>query len=481
MTGRNHHHLSSLLGLAVLLALLSATPVVGQPGSLEVPQDDEPGSEKDPNIQRLKLKLTLEAVYDDNIGNLRGEARDEFLSGDFDADRFLLDSVDDTVFEPELVLTYSSSPASGKTNAFGGGFSLVRPSSNDVLHYERYFVFFSKDLTDVRPEIRDLELEAEELRPAAFQLRRKFLTVNRSQFKLGYYRIDDRYAGQLRDVQSGGRSSAHYNADVYELRHRQRLNRGEQNRAQLVLRYLREERDYTAEFNERDSTADRFLIGLNLAHLQKKSFLLLEGYYEFMEVSSDTSLTGSSGLAGTRQTDLASDRDLVGLRLGVNWYRSIGGIPMRRANRARFGVVWAARDFTTDNVLDRSHFGREDEGLYYTFDFTFAVEDDLGIFFWIKYLDQDTNRLIDSRPTTSTFEEVLYGIGFTFQAGRRFRSDRSDRQSRLPRGSEATPRPPDIEAPAEAPAEGGSARPEGRKPQGDDAAHAEGGPPRAFS
>lgn len=404
--------------IAVALVTLLDTATLAERVESEEHLADEEEVEE-PNVRRVRFKLGVEAEYDDNILNLREDALAEFESGDFDPDRYLIESVDDTVWEPEMTLSFGSTPENRKTSGFGVAVKAVRPADNDILEYERYQLFFDQDLTDTRPEIDHLELEAEELDPRAFQNRRKFLLANRSRLKVAYHLTDNRYSGQLRDDDVGDRKSAFHDSEAWEVRYLQRLNRAQQNRLQLLLRYVLEDRDYNQAFDERDSEAERYAIGLNLYHLLRRSYWLLEGYYEFTDLESNTALIGVEGPGGTIQDDLSSERDLIGLRWSLNWYRARGEVPLRKANRARFGAVWAVKDYTTANQLDLTHFGREDDAVRYTFDYTHALRDNLTLVVVLRYSEQETNRFIEDRLETTTFDEFRFLVGFNFYAGKR--------------------------------------------------------------
>lgn len=425
-----------LIGLCIapepLVALAANATEESEEESQEIMEGQKVQRER--NRRRLDAVLSLGIEDDDNILNLRDDAVDAFEVDDVEPDAFLITSIDDRLLIPRARLSYSTVPANRKTSKFAVWGSAYRYQDNDIFDYERYGAYFQKDLTDTRPEIRQLELRERELQPRVFQTRRKFLKANRSRLRLGYYHIEHRYRGQRIDDDAPEqtdprvpiRKSAFYDVDAWEVSYRQRLNRALRNRFRLDLRYLREKHDYNEEFDERDSERDRYLLGLSYFRLERSLYWEFRVAYEFSERESNTALIGrQNSVGGTINDDLASDRDTIRLNLSFNWYNERGGVPMRRSSRLRFGVAFADTENTTARENDLSHFGRSDDLFQARIDYTRPVLDDLSLSFFVRYAEVSTDfqplpPLPDGRSrdrAVSDFDEVVFGIAINFYAG----------------------------------------------------------------
>ena len=163
-----------------------------------------------PSSKRFSLRLSLETFFDDNILNLRDDAIDEFESGQFEPDRFLIRSVDDEIFTPEIEAKFSRRPSSGRATRLGVVGSATRPGANEVSDFKRYGIYLQQDLSDLRADLNDARLDRRSLRPRAFKARRKFMVANRSGLRVGYFHTESRYAGQLSDDDYGLRRAARY-------------------------------------------------------------------------------------------------------------------------------------------------------------------------------------------------------------------------------------------------------------------------------
>jgi hypothetical protein len=396
---------------------LLAWPLAAQetePPPVESAEEQE--TPQQPSKKRVKLRLSLETLYDENLINLRDDAIDEFESGDFEADRYKIESVDDVILIPGIWLEYIVTPESGRSSRFGAFGSWSRPVENSISDNQRYGFFVRQDLSDIRADLAEIELEREALHPRLFKTRRSFLLSNRSDLLLMYYLTDSRYAGQLSDDDFAVRREARYDYDTYRIEWRQRLSKGESNRPRLLLGYRYIERDYNHFFDERDSTADVYQLGLDLFHLHQSFYSQLEWLYEFQDLESNTALIGTVGPGGTIQDDLTHERDRFRLRLAFLWFAEREGEVLRRSNRLRFGVTYAKKDYATENSLDLTHFRREDEVYQFSAEYRHAVSDDLTLEIYGRLHDQDTSRPILDELEETTFSDFVLGVRLNLYA-----------------------------------------------------------------
>jgi hypothetical protein len=403
---------------AFSILLLLVAPLAAQ--ETEPPSPADPVEEQDfppePSKKRVQFRFSLETLYDENLINLRDDAIDEFESGDYEPDRYRIESVDDVLLVPGIWLEYSVTPETGRSSGVGAFGSWSRPLDNAISNYERYGVFFSQDITDIQADLAEINIDKESLQPKPFKTRRSFLLSNRSDLQLMYYHTDSRYSGQLSDDDFGVRREARYDYDTYSLDWRQRLSRGDVTRPRLLLGYRYIERDYNQFFNERDSTADVYRLGLDLFRLHQSFYSQIEGLYEFQDLESNTALIGTVGPGGTVEDDLTHTRDRYRLRLAFYWYAERDGAVLRKSNRLRFGLTYAAKDYTTDNVLDLTHFKRKDDIYQFTAEYRHALLDNLTLEVYGRLHDQDTSRPILDELEETSFNDFVVGLKFNFYA-----------------------------------------------------------------
>ena len=406
---------TEFLIFAIIFGLPLATPPAeAQQTEPELRVEDDEEEAPEPSKKRFDFRFSLDAIYDENLLNLRDDAIAEFESGDYEPDRFLITSVEDGILVPEAELKYSVTPESGRSSRFGVVGRAYRPQDNEISEFDQYAVYYLQDLSDVRADVADVELERDALRPRIFKTRRKFMLANRSRIKLAYVHTDGRYAGQLTDDDFGVRRSARYDLDSYRIGWDQRLNRGDKNRLRLKLAYLFDEKDYNQAFDERDSEADRFRLGLDLFHLQQAYYWHIEGMYEFIDSESNTALIGTVGPGGTIQDDLTNQRSRFRIRLAFNWYSERNGSVLSKTNRLRFGVAYSEKEYTTDNLNDLTHFRRDDEIVQYSVEYVHPVFNSFTVELFGRYNDQQTNRPVADVLEETTFDDYTVGLAFNW-------------------------------------------------------------------
>lgn len=406
--------LLSILCLLALPATVRAQETRTPPLTYEVEQDQEGESVVE---KRFNLRLSAGIEHDDNILHLRDEAIAEFDSGIFAPDRFLINSVDDLIFSPRLDLLYSSTPETRRRTSFGLTAVAYQYGDNSIKDYERYQLRFERDFSDVRPDLRDLELITEDLKSTRFRIRRAFLRANRSRLRLSYTFGPERYVGQLVDDDAGVRASARVESDGWAAQYLQRLDRGDQSRWSLLLGLRHDEYDYNAEFDERDSDRDRYEIGLNRYHLSDDAYWLTGLTFRFTERRSNTALIGTQGPGGTIQDDLSYDGEALVLRVGRYSYRMKGGRSLYKSTGLVLRVEVGTKDYITDNPDDLSHFLREDDYWSAALGLNYPLTNDWVLHLWAEYATQETNlEPVEGfdRLEPSDFENVVFGIRISY-------------------------------------------------------------------
>lgn len=416
-----HPHRALLaVSILCLLAVPTAAPAQ-EPRTAHLTSDAEPEDEA-PLEKRLDLRLSVGVEYDDNILHLRDDAITEFESGVFDPDRFLISSAEDAIFSPRLDLTYSLTPETRRKTRFGITAAAFLYGDNSIKDYERYQLRFERDISDTRPDMRDLELTTEDLRSTRFRVRRAFLGANRSRLRLSYSFTPERYLGQLFDDDAGVRASSQVESESWEVRYVQRLDRGEESRWSLLLGLRRDDHDYNADFDERDAETDRFKIGLNRFSLAENAFWLTGVAFEYAERRSNTALIGRQGPGGTIQDDLSYDGEVLILKLGRFWYRMKDGRSLYKSSGFLLELEIGNKDYITGNELDLSHFGRDDDYRSLLVALNHPVNNHWVVHLWGEYRRQETN--LDplsgfDRLEPSDFENVVFGIRLSYYASKK--------------------------------------------------------------
>ena len=415
---------SPLVPLAIVcLVVLPAVSLSAQ--ELVTDPRPDPLAEPEPESpleKRLDLRLSLGIEHDDNILHLRDDAIAEFESGDFAADRFLIDSVEDMILSPRLDLTFSLTPETRRKTRIGLTAAAYRYSDNSIKDFERYQLRFERQFSDTRPELRQLRLMTEDLKSTRFRTRRAFLNSNRSRLSLRYSFGPERYVGQLVDDDGGGRASARVEADSWDLRYLQRLDRGQESRWSLMLRLRRDEYDYNVELDERDSETYRYEIGLNRFHLAEDAYWHLGLSFQLAERRSNTALIGQQGPAGTIQDDLSYDGEALKLRLGRYWYRIKDERALYKSSAFAIALEFGNKDYITQNDLDLSHFLRDDDYWTVVVGYYHPLSNDWVLHLWAEYDQQETN--LDpltgfDRLEPSDFENVVFGLRISYYFSRK--------------------------------------------------------------
>lgn len=422
--------LAPILSAVFLLVMAAAAPAQEtRTALLTDPAEPEPVRPA-PVEKRLDLRLSLGVEYDDNILHLRDDAIAEFESGAFDPDRFLIDSVEDTILSPQLDLAYSLTPETRRRTRFGVAAAAYRYSDNSIKDYERYALRFERDFSDSRPDLQQLQLTTENLKSTRFRVRRAFLQANRSRLKLRYTFGPERYVGQLQDDDRGVRASARVESEGWQAQYQQRLDRGPESRWSLLLGLRHDEYDYNVEFDERDSDRDLYEIGLNRYHLAEDAYWLAGLSFQLAERRSNTALIGRQGPGGTIQDDLSYDGEAIVARLGRYWYRAKGDQSLYKSSGLILEAELGTKDYITGNTQDLSHYLRQDDYWGVVVALFHPLSNDLVLHLWTEYAEQSTN--LDPVPgfdrlEPSDFENVVFGIRISFYASKRTERSRAAR------------------------------------------------------
>ncbi len=433
----------SVISAVALLASLAA-PGLAEDVDLPPPPADDLETEetREPREKRVDFRLSLTTELDDNILHLRDDALDELESGDFAPDRFLIDSADDLLVIPSFDLAYSLTPETRKRSRIRLAADVFQYMDNSIKDYEQYRLTFEQDLSDARVDLRELELLKEDLTSTRFRTRRSFRLANRSRLRLSYLYGPDRYQGQLTDDDGGGRRPAIFSREGWDARYYQRLNRGEEYRWRLLLRVGRDDLDYNAEFDERDSERDRVALGLDLFTLRPDAYWQWGLTWELAERRSNTALIGRQGPAGTIEDDLSYDADVVTLLAGRTWYRARGLRALYKGDSLVLVARFGEKDYITRNRNDRTHFGRDDEFLALRLAYTRALSNDATVGVRVEYAEQETN--LDpaagfDRLEPSDFDNLVLGARLSYYTGWKSQTRRGEAKPYPPAPEPAAP------------------------------------------
>ncbi len=422
-----------------------------------MPDDLETEDDRGPREKRVDFRVSLTTEQDDNILHLRADTVDEFEAGGFPPDRFLINSVDDVIFNPSFDLAFTLTPQTRKRSRVRLSTDVYQYMDNSIKDYEQYRLTFEQDVSDARVDLRELELAKEELSSTRFRTRRSFRLANRSRLRLSYLHGPDRYQSQLTDDDGGGRKSAFFVTDAWDARYYQRLNRGEANRWRLLLRAGRDEIDYNAEFDERDSERDHYAVGLDYFSLWSDSYWQLGLTYGFAERRSNTALIGRLGPAGTIEDDLSYDADVITLSAGRFWYREKGLRALYKGNSFQVAARYGQKDYITRNQNDLTHFGRNDDYVAVRAAYTHALSNSATARLLVEYAEQQTN--LDpldgfDRLEPSDFDNLVIGFQLSYYAGWKSRTQRQAPARAPVVVTETVPPPLETEPPSPAEALG---------------------------
>ncbi len=410
---------SAVLHCAALL-LLAAGMATAQDIEPTLPERDDQTT-REPKEKRFDVRLSFGLSYDDNILNLRDDTLDEFDSGVFPENRFLIDSVDDVVAIPGVQLSYSVVPKTRRRNRLRLSVDGFRYLNNSIKDFERYRLDFEKDLTDTRDDLTSMESEYEEATQKRLRTIRSYRLANRSRLRFRYSYTPTRYNGQLRDKNDFRQfKSAESSSQGWDVRWLQRLNTGDENRFSLELRYGQGERDYNVDFEERDSDEDRLTIGGHWYSLGDDAYWDSALLVHLVNLDSNTSLIGQVSEGGTIEDDVSYESEAVQVYVGRRWYREKGGSVLRKQNRLWASLYWRTKEYTTDNLEDLSHFGRSDDRVTVDLWYSRALTDRAVLDFGLEYTTQQSNleKIIGIlRNEPSDYDKVVFVVRYSLYLG----------------------------------------------------------------
>ena len=340
--------------------------------------------------QKLDVRFGFGLDYETNAANLSDDSIDVFDSGDFVDDRFVVSSVQDAIWAPTAQLTWSRTPANRRVTRAYVSFVASRHVENGIKDFALIRVSFDQFLTDGRADLEQLarerrewaaaestEDERRDLSASAVRARRSFMLANSTRIRGRVYHTTDRKLGLTfnRDVGDRRENSVHGNTALVTWE--QRLNRGDENRFRLDLTYRRDWSDYAADFDERDSTADRFTVGINYFRqtLPSNAYWQLGAAYERGIRNSNTDVIGTRGPAGVIVEDFSRDDNTFYFVAGRFWYRTYGDRALGRSNSLRFRARYGLSDYASLDPRDTSHFLRNDDRYRIDVDYRHPIRD----------------------------------------------------------------------------------------------------------
>lgn len=275
--------------------------------------------------QSVTLTAGLGTTYDNNILEYSDAQLNDFESGAH-ADRYSLESRDDLVLSPSLGLGWELDSGGGRRHA-------LRLRGEGDFHDRN---------------------GTADMRSVSAGWRESFHREGR--FALGYYGIPHYYVRQLfaEDVIPAFSGLSRYRRAEFGLHvasasWSQRVARG----TQLAGEYQFERRDYTRDFDERDSNLHQGQLTLGWTRLPRRSSVSLLGAWR----SSTARAKDSDEQPGVTPDDV--DVSYTGYSLGGNGQMELG-----RRGRWRWGgdlgYVFESRHYGSDRPADRYHNGRRD-------------------------------------------------------------------------------------------------------------------------
>lgn len=275
----------------------------------------------------FSLRAEGEIRYDDNILSLSEADKDRVENPAF-SDGFRIESPDDFVLAPDVLLAFRRSPRRGPETGIGVTLRAYDYLRNSVKDYQSYGLWFRQELNRSRR--------------------------HRTALAVGAARLPSYYLRELIDddesLAAGMmiRNSATYAKNEGYLKISQELV----NRILSVsARYALERRNYNDHFNERDSASEVGSLSLEVYPLRRNAFRI-HPYYTREKRTSRSDLAPSPVL----DDDVGFDSNLYGLELRWLWGPD--------TDHRRIITLWyenEKRDFTTDIATDTGHFEREDD------------------------------------------------------------------------------------------------------------------------
>jgi hypothetical protein len=286
--------------------------------------------ERGSGLWNFRLGASFGVRSDDNIISLSEQDQD-FLNSFPEAgkERFGIDSVADWVFLPGLIVGFDREPRKGRDTGISFAVRGHQYERNPVKNYTELALTFRQELNRSRAH-------------------GTLLTV-----AVGY--IPEYFVRRLIDDDESDPVSGTIVRNDLDYQ----LTRAILTIAQEVVPrvfgfevgYTRALRDYNDHFNERDSTSDALALECNVYPLRRIGFLIRPYYArETRDTAGDVRVS-----LAVVEDDVGYDSNLYGLSLRGIWGRD-------GDHQNIFNVFYEreARNYTTQNLADPGHLGRED-------------------------------------------------------------------------------------------------------------------------
>lgn len=328
--------------------------------------------------------------YDDNILGLSEREKDVVDPSDpNNDDRFGIESPDDVVFAPDLILRLARRPRGGRDTVISLTARDYEYIRNSVKDYQQYSLSVRQQLNRSRRWRTTLAVGVSHI-PSYF-LRRlidddasdpntAIVVRNDADYTLnkGYVQISQEIVEDLVSVTAG---------------------------------YARERRDYNEDFDERDSGSNVYSLDLNVYPLRSLRFRI-RPTYEHEDRRTRAGLASSSGTIV--DDDVGFDADILGLELRWLW-----GPDRDRRRTVTAYYRSETRDFESGSPADPTHFGREDDITKYGAGYTQELN---AAWTWGILMYHRENRVGLPARTDSVFEKNVGSVSLTWSFDRRLPS-----------------------------------------------------------
>ena len=329
------------------------------------------------------LDADVEARYDDNI--LSGSDEDIFRLGNpqpGDADRFRIETPEDTILAPELRLEWEHARPRGLETGIATTLRAYDYRTNSVKDYQKYSFLVRQELNRSRSHGTTLRL--------------------RGGVIPSYYLRE-----LIDDDESIAAGAIVRNSLTYEKTELgAELSQGiVHRRLTTSIGYDRERRNYNEHFNERDSDSDVLSIDLNIYPLDTLAFRI-RPYYKYEKRVARGDLPATEIV----DDDVGFDSDLLGIDLRWRFGRDAD-------HRHEIGVWYddEIRDFTTLYTPDTGHYGREDDIRQYGIDYDKEFGARFRFYLAAKHRVNDSSHPDPLGGTITTpYEKNVVAAGFRF-------------------------------------------------------------------
>jgi hypothetical protein len=369
------------LGLAVFgAAWLATTPTVAEPGG--VGSNPESLEVSKTTWGAFSFDVAFRERHDDNILELSDQNIAIFESGVFRPDRFLIESVGDTITSLSGRARWTGKPWARHETRVALAGEANWYANNPIKSYETFSLSVAQELTASKKHLSMMRLAVSHTPEYYLQQ----LTDDDASF----------YAGRRI------RESVRYRQTYYRLTYDQTFVEDRFD-GSLSVEYKR--RNYNQYFPERDDRRDTATVTLGGRPFARNRFaiqataglgrLLARGDLDWTPFVDD---------------DISYDVSLAGLSAAIPWRGKHGG-------RVELGADREIRTYTTPNKFDTSHYGRVDHRLTWSVGVVQRLPADLELFAGYENETNDTMfpRVVIAPNDTTSFVSNRVSLGLRWR------------------------------------------------------------------